>query len=74
MKMENCYQLTFDDIVTDNSDRFGNWKELLDTMTLYGASLLISAMIKNMDKDRLTDADYWYECLKVEVDEDGVPL
>lgn len=72
--MENCYQLTLDDVITDHSEHFGNRKDLLDTMNLYGAALLISSMIKNMDIERLTDADYWYEYLKVEVDDKNEEL
>lgn len=50
---------------------FGNRKDLLDTMTVYGASLYFASCISEMDKDRLADADYWYEYLNVEVDDNG---
>lgn len=67
-------QLTIDDFITDCSDHFGNRKDLLDSMTLYGTSLLLSSMVGNMDKERLEDADYWYNWLKIEVDDNGEPL
>lgn len=70
---ENYIQLTFEDIEM-NAEHFGNRKDLLDTMTVYGASLYLAACISEMDKDRLTDADYWYEYLSVEVDDNGEEL
>lgn len=66
----NYIQLTLDDI-EPNAGHFGNRKDLLDTMTVYGASLYLASCISEMDKDRLTDADYWYEYLNVEVDDNG---
>lgn len=67
---ENYIQLTLDDI-EPNAEHFGNRKDLLDTMTVYGTSLYLASCIDEMDKDRLTDADYWYEYLNVEVDDNG---
>lgn len=63
-------QLTLD-WLTNEPEHFGNRKDLLDTMTVYGASLYLASCISEMDKDRLTDADYWYEYLSVEVDDNG---
>lgn len=63
-------QLTLDDL-TKELEHFGNRKDLLDTMTVYGASLYFASCISEMDKDRLADADYWYEYLNVEVDDNG---
>lgn len=63
-------QLTLDDF-TKELEHFGNRKDLLDTMTVYGASLYLASCISEMDKNRLTDADYWYEYLNVEVDDNG---
>lgn len=70
---ENYIQLTLDDI-EPNAEHFGNRKDLLDIMTIYGASLYLASCISEMDKNRLTDADYWYEYLSVEVDDNGEEL
>ena len=67
MNNENYNQLTLEDLLKE-PDHFGNRKDLLDTMTLYGVSLYLAACVAEMDKNRLTDADYWYEYLQVEVD------
>ena len=63
-------QLTFADIAWEPG-RFGNRKDLLDTMSLYGASLYLASCVAEMNKSRLEDADYWYEYLNVEVDDSG---
>lgn len=63
-------QLTLDGLIKE-PEHFGNRKDLLDAMTAYGASLYLASCIDEMDKDRLTDADYWYEYLSVEVDDNG---
>lgn len=70
MKTESYKQLTLDDLIKE-PEHFGNRKDLLDGMAVYGASLYLSSCISEMDKDRLTDADYWYEYLSVEVDNNG---
>ena len=43
-------------------------------MSLYGTALFLAACIQEMDVTRLTDADYWLDYLKQEVDDNGVPL
>lgn len=72
--MSGYYQMTLDDIANDTEKSFGNRKDLLDTMSLYGTALFLSACIQEMDVTRLTDADYWLDYLKQEVDDNGVPL
>lgn len=61
-------QLTLDDIACE-PEHFGNRKDLLDSLSLYGTSLYLASCVAEMDKERLTDADYWYEYLNVEVDD-----
>lgn len=70
MKTESYEQLTLDDFIKE-PEYFGNRKHLLDIMTIYGASLYLASCISEMDKNRLTDADYWYEYLSVEIDDNG---
>lgn len=72
--MSVYYQMTLDDIANDTEKSFGNRKDLLDTMSLYGTALFLAACIHEMDVTRLTDADYWLDYLKQEVDDNGVPL
>ena len=72
--MSGYYQMTLDDIANDTEKSFGNRKDLLDTMSLYGSALFLAACIQAMDVTRLTDADYWLDYLKQEVDYNGVPL
>lgn len=72
--MSVYYQLTLDDIANDTEKSFGNRKDLLDTMSLYGSALFLAACIQEMDITRLTDADYWLDYLKQEVDDNGEPL
>ena len=72
--MSGYYQMTLDDIANDTEKSFGNRKDLLDTMSLYGSALFLAACIQEMDVTRLTDADYWLDYLKREVDDNGVPL
>ena len=72
--MSGYYQMTLDDIANDTEKSFGNRKDLLDTMSLYGSALFLAACIQEMDITRLTDADYWLDCLKQEVDDNGEPL
>lgn len=72
--MSGYYQMTLDDIANDTEKSFGNRKDLLDTMSLYGTALFLAACIQEMDATRLTDADYWLDYLKQEVDDNGVPL
>ena len=72
--MSGYYQMTLDDIANDTEKSFGNHKDLLDTMSLYGSALFLAACIQEMDVTRLTDADYWLDYLKQEVDDNGVPL
>ena len=72
--MSVYYQMTLDDIANDTEKSFGNRKDLLDTMSLYGSALFLSACIQEMDITRLTDADYWLDYLKQEVDDNGEPL
>lgn len=67
---EEYRQLTLGDLMQEPK-HFGNRKDLLDTMTVYGASLYLASCISEMDKNRLTDADYWYKYLNVEVDDNG---
>ena len=66
--------MTLDDIANDTEKSFGNRKDLLDTMSLYGSALFLAACIQEMDITRLTDADYWLDYLKQEVDDNGEPL
>lgn len=66
-------QLSFEDFMKE-PERFGSRKDLLDNMSLYGTAIYLSACISEMDKDRLTDADYWYDFLKSEVDDNGEEL
>lgn len=72
--MSVYYQMTLDDIANDTEKSFGNRKDLLDTMSLYGFALFLAACIQEMDITRLTDADYWLDYLKQEVDDNGEPL
>lgn len=72
--MSVYYQMTLDDIANDTEKSFGNRKDLLDTMSLYGSALFLAACIEEMDITRLTDADYWLDYLKQEVDDNGEPL
>lgn len=72
--MSGYYQVTLDDIANDTEKSFGNRKDLLDTMSLYGSALFLAACIQEMDITRLTDADYWLDYLKQEVDDNGEPL
>lgn len=72
--MSVYYQMTLDDIANDTEKYFGNRKDLLDTMSLYGSALFLAACIQEMDITRLTDADYWLDYLKQEVDDNGEPL
>lgn len=72
--MSGYYQMTLDDIANDTEKSFGNRKDLLDTMSLYGSALSLATCIQEMDITRLTDADYWLDYLKQEVDDNGVPL
>ncbi len=69
-KNEDYIQLTFEDI-TQEQKHFGNRKDLLDSLSLYGTSLYLASCVSEMDKDRLSDANYWYEYLSVEVDDNG---
>lgn len=66
--------MTLDDIANDTEKSFGNRKDLLDTMSLYRSALFLAACIQEMDITRLTDADYWLDYLKQEVDDNGEPL
>lgn len=72
--MSGYYQMTLDDIANDTEKSFGNRKDLLDTMGLYGSALFLATCIQEMDITRLTDADYWLDYLKQEVDDNGEPL
>ena len=72
--MSGYYQMTLDDIANDTEKSFGNRKDLVDTMSHYGSALFHAARIQEMDGTRLTDADYWLDYLKQEVDDNGVPL
>lgn len=72
--MSVYYQMTLDDIANDTEKSFGNRKDLLGTMSLYGSALFLAACIQEMDITRLTDADYWLDYLKQEVDDNGEPL
>lgn len=72
--MSEYYQMTLDDISIDTEKSFGNRKDLLDTMSLYGTALFLAACIRDMDQTRLIDADYWFWYLKQEVDDNGEPL
>lgn len=72
--MSGYYQMTLEDIANDTEKSFGNRKDLLDTMSLYGSALFLAACIQEMDITRLTDADYWLDYLKQEVDDNGEPL
>lgn len=60
MNSENCIQLTLEDIAQE-PECFGNHKDLLDSLSLYGTSLYLTFCVSETDKDRLSDADYWYE-------------
>lgn len=73
MKEENYEQLTFADIMPE-PEHFGNRKDLLDSLSLYGASLFLASCITEMDSKRIADPDYWYEYLKTEVDDEGAEL
>ncbi len=66
--------MTLDDIANNTEKSFGNRKDLLDTMSLYGSALFLAACIREMDIKRLADADYWLDYLKQEVDDNGDPL
>lgn len=63
--------MTLDDIANNTEKSFGNRKDLLDTMSLYGSALFLAACIREMDITRLTDADYWLDYLKQKVDDNG---
>ncbi len=69
--MSGYYQMTLDDIANNTEKSFGNRKDLLDTMSLYGSALFLAACIREMDITRLTDADYWMDYLKQEADDNG---
>lgn len=66
-------QLTFKDISIE-PEHFGNRKDLLDSLSLYGAALFLASCITEMDAERLCSAAYWYEYLNVEVDDEGEKL
>lgn len=66
--------MTLDDIANNTEKSFGNRKDLLDTMSLYGSALFLAACIREMDITRLADADYWLDYLKQAVDDNGEPL
>ena len=66
--------MTLDDIANNTEKSFGNRKDLLDTMSLYGSALFLAACIQEMDITRLTDADYWLDYLKQEVGDNGEAL
>lgn len=66
--------MTLDDIANNTEKSFGNRKDLLDTMSLYGSALFLAACIQEMDITRLTDADYWMDYLKQEADDNGESL
>lgn len=66
-------QMTFEDIMCE-PEHFGSRKDLLDTLTLYGTALFLASCVAEMDSNRITDPDYWYEYLKVEVDDEGDEL
>ncbi len=72
--MNGYYQLTLEDIAEECEQTFGNRKDLLDSMTVYGASLFLASCASEMDVSKLNDANYWYDFLKVEVDDNGEPL
>lgn len=72
--MSGYYQMTLDDIANDTEKSFRNRKDLLDTMSLYGSALFLAACIQEMDITRLTDAYYWLDYLKQEVDDNGESL
>ena len=72
--MSGYYQMTLDDIANNTEKSFGNRKDLLDTMSLYGSALFLAACIQEMDITRLTDADYWLDYLKQEVGDNGEAL
>lgn len=72
--MAGYYQMTLDDIANNTEKSFGNRKDLLDTMSLYGSALFLAACIQEMDITRLTDADYWMDYLKQEADDNGESL
>ena len=51
--------------IANNTEKsFGNRKDLLDTMSLYGSALFLAACIREMDITRLVDADYWLRLFK----------
>lgn len=66
-------QLTLASLMQE-PEHFGNRKDLLDSMSLYGTAVYLAACISEMDKGKITDADYWYEFLKTEVDDNGDEL
>lgn len=66
--------MTLDDMENNTEKSFGNRKDLLDTMSLYGSALFLAACIQEMDITRLTDADYWMDYLKQEADDNGESL
>lgn len=72
--MAGYYQMTLDDIANNTEKSFGNRKDLLDTMSLYGSALFLAACIQEMDITRFTDADYWMDYLKQEADDNGESL
>lgn len=63
--------MTLDDIANNTEKSFGNRKDLLDTMSLYGYALFLAACIREIDITHLTDADYWLDYLKQKVDDNG---
>lgn len=69
-KNENYIQLTLEDIAQEQ-EHFRSRKDLLDSLSLYGTSLYLASCVSEMDKCRLSDANYWYEYLSVEVDDNG---
>ena len=43
--MSGYHQMTLDDIANNTEKSFGNRKDLLDTMSLYGSDLFLAACI-----------------------------
>jgi hypothetical protein len=72
--MSGYYKMTLDDIANNTEKSFGNRKDLLNTMSLYGSILFLVSFIQEMDITRLTDADYWLDYLKQEADDNGESL
>lgn len=73
MSKANYIQLSLEDI-EPGPECFGNRKDLLDSLSLYGAALFLASCITEMDAERLCSADYWYEYLNTEVDDEGKEL